>query len=584
MKTTNGIPPLTNEDLAAIFNLIADLLEIKGENVFKIRAYRKAADSLLNLSRPAYEIWQEGDLTAIDGIGKAIDEKIGELFETGKLDYLERLRKEVPLSLIEMLEIPGVGSKKVSLFWKELGITSIAELKEAAEQGKLHELPGMGKKTEAKILNGIAALARRSRRIPLGKAWSFAGELIEALRTVPDVETITPTGSLRRMKETVGDIDLLASSLQSEAVMQAFTSHPLVSEILGKGKTKSSVVFTNGLRAQLWVHPPERFGTALQYATGSKEHNRHLRELALSLGLSLSEYALTRQDGTEILCAREEDVYTHLGLPWIPPELREDHGEIQAALSNTLPRLIETGDIRAELHSHSTWSDGKASIRGMASAAIARGLKVLAITDHSRSLGVAKGLSLKDIEEQRLEIDAVQQELGDTIRLLHGIEVEILADGKLDYPDEILAGFDLVIASLHSGLRQPREQITKRLLNAIANPHVDIIGHPTGRKIPDREPADLDMERIFAAAAENHTALEINAHPSRLDLKDIHARRAVECGVLLSIDTDAHSPEGLDVLPFGVATARRGWVEPQVVLNTWKTDKLLNWLKMPKTA
>jgi DNA polymerase (family 10) len=353
-------------------------------------------------------------------------------------------------------------------------------------------------------------------------------------------------------------------------------------QVLGSGETKSSVEFEHGLRAQLWVHPPERFGTALQYATGSKDHNVRLRELALKKGLSLSEHALAREDGAEILCATEEQVYRELGLPWIPPELREDRGEVQAALKGTLPKFIELADVKAELHTHSTWSDGKLSIKEMAEAALARGLSVLAITDHSASLGVAGGLTAEDLLKQRQEIDAVQGELGGHIRLLQGTEMEILADGTLDYPDAVLEKLDIVIASLHTSLRQPREKVTGRLIAAIRNPHVDIIGHPTGRLFPDREGADLDMEAVFAAAAEHHVALEINAHPARLDLDDINARRAQELGIPLCINTDAHSPSDLDMLPFGVSTARRGWVEARNVLNAWAVNDLVDWLKKRK--
>jgi DNA polymerase (family 10) len=361
--------------------------------------------------------------------------------------------------------------------------------------------------------------------------------------------------------------------------MQAFTGLPDVARVVSQGETKASLEFSHNLRAQLWVHPPERFGTALQYATGSKDHNVRLRELALKSGLSLSDQAFLRPDGTEILCATEAEVYATLGLPWIPPELREDRGEIEAALTGKLPALVQLDDILSELHCHSTWSDGRLSIKQMAEAARQRGRQLLAITDHSASLGVAGGLSLADLQAHRREIDAVQAELGDSIRLLQGTEVEILADGSLDYPDEALARLDIVVASLHSSLRQPRQQVTERLLKAMRNPHVDIIGHPTGRMIPGREGADLDTEAVLQAAVENQVALEINAHPARLDLDDIYARRAIQMGILLSIDTDAHSESDLDLLHFGVATARRGWVRPQDVINTWQPEQLVDWLK-----
>jgi DNA polymerase (family 10) len=568
----------SNQQLADLFTRIADLLEIKGEVVYKILAYRKAADSLTNLGRDVMDVWREGKLTEIPGVGKAIAEKIDELITTGKLGFLQKLESEVPPGLVDLLQVPDLGPKKAALFWKQLGITNLAELEAAARAGKLRDLPGMGEKSEARILAGIEALSRRTTRTPLGKAWPFAQELLKLTREAPGVQAVEIAGSLRRMRATVGDIDLLAAAADSGPAMQALLSHPQVTRVMSQGVAKASVEFENNLRAQLWVHPPERFGTALQYATGSKDHNVRLRELALKRGLSLSDQAFLREDGSELLCAKEEEVYQTLGLPWIPPELREDHGEIQAALAGELPQVISVEDILADLHTHSTWSDGKLSIREMAKAARARGLKVLAITDHSASLGVAGGLSVDEIQAQRAEIDAVQSELGDSIRLLQGCEVEIRSDGALDFPDEVLASLDIVIAALHSGLRQPRQQVTERMLSAIRNPHVDIIAHPTGRMIPNREGADLDIEAVFRAAAERGVALEINAHPSRLDLDDVLARRAVQLGIPLTINTDAHSEYDFDMLPFGVATARRGWVRAADVINAWGTDQLLGWL------
>ena len=569
----------SNHQLAEIFQTIADLLEIKGEVIYKTLAYRKAADSLTNLGRDAFDIWQEGKLTDIPGVGKAIAEKIDELITTGNLTFLDKLTAEVPASLVELLQVPDVGPKKVAMFWKEAGITNLEELKAAATDGKLRDLPGMGEKSEAKIIAGLEALARRTDRIPLGRAWPFAQEMLAILSEAQGVEKVAVGGSLRRMRSTVGDLDLLAAASDSKAVMQAFTGHRQVIQVISQGETKASVEYDNGLRAQLWVHPPERFGTALAYATGSKDHNVRLRELALKQGLSLSDQSFLRPDGSEILCAEEQQVYQTLGLPWIPPELREDRGEIQAAKADRLPNLIQKSDIRADLHTHSTWSDGKLSIREMAQAAIRRDLKILAVTDHSGSLGVAGGLTAEELVAHRAAIDEVQAELGDAILLLQGSEVEIRADGSLDYPDEVLAKLDIVIASLHVSLRQPRQQVTERLINTIRNPHVDVIGHPTGRMIPNREGADLDMDVVLAAALEHGVALEINAHPSRLDLDDIYARRAIDMGILLTINTDAHSESDLDLLQFGIATARRGWVEPQHVINTWETDRLLAWLK-----
>jgi DNA polymerase (family 10) len=570
---------LTNQELANTFRTIADLMEIKGENIDKILAYRKAADSLSNLGQDVNEIWKQGKLNEVDGVGKAIAEKIDELLTTGHLEYLDKLEAEVPASLAEELRVPDLGPKKVALFWKELGITSLSELESAARAGKLRSLPGMGDKSEEKIIAGIEALGRRSNRIPIGRAWPFAQELMAYLREAEGVKAVELGGSLRRMRATVGDIDILAAAKDSRAVMDALVKRKDVARVLGKGETKSSVEFTHGLQAQLWVHPPEHWGTALVYATGSKDHNVRLREYALKQGYSLSEHSLQRKDGSEVFCETEEAVYQTLGLPWIPPEMREDRGEIQAAIKGKLPELIELKDVKAELHSHSTWSDGKLSIKEMAEAAMKHGYRLLAVTDHTNSLGITQGMNPDDVRKQRKEIDQIAKELGSDIHIIQGAEVEIKSDGSLDYTDEVLSELDIVIASLHSSLRQPREKVTERLIKAMHNPNVDIIGHPTGRLLPDREGADLDMEAVLAAAAETGVALEINAHPARLDLDDVHAKRAIELGIKLSINTDAHSDTDMDLMHFGVSTARRAWVEADEVINTWSVTSLLNWLK-----
>lgn len=570
---------MNNRQLAEIFTRIADLSEIKGEIIYKTLAYRKAAESLQELGREAGEYWKEGKLEDIPGVGRAIAEKLDELLRTGRLEFLEKLEAEVPPDLAGWLQVPGLGPKKVALIWKTLGVTKLADLEQAARAGRLRDLPGMGEKSEAQVIAGIESLARRSGRIPLGRAFPLAQEIAAVLRRVPGVTAVEPAGSLRRMRAMVGDLDILAAAPESAPMMEAFTTLPGVSRVLGKGGTKASIEFGDGVRAQLWVHPPERFGTALQYATGSKDHNVRLRELALDRGLSLSEHALTKTDGSgELLCATEEEVYAALGLPWIPPELREDRGEVQAAKAGKLPRLIEVADVQADLQVHSTWSDGKLSMLEMARAAARRGIRVIAFTDHSVSLGVTGGLSIERHAEQQKEIEQVQKELGDSIRVLHASEVEIKADGRLDYPDDFLATLDLVVASLHTSLRQPREKVTARVLAAVRNPHVDILGHPTGRLIPDREGADLDMEAVLAAAAEAGLALEINAHPARLDLDDVTARRARDLGIPLSINTDAHSEADLDMLPFGVSVARRAWLAKEDVINCWPAEKLLGWL------
>ncbi len=571
---------MNNRQLADTFTLIANLLEIKGEIIYKTLAYRKASESLMSLGREASEYWKEGKLEDIPGVGKAIAEKIDELLRTGKLEFLEKIKKEVPEDLATWLPVQSLGPKKIAMIWKTHNITTLAELEAAAKEGKLRDLPGMGAKSETAILEGIASLGRRSTRIPLGQAYPLAMEIIEQLMGVKGVVDAEPAGSLRRMRSTVGDLDILVAAKDSAAVMNAFINLPRVNRVLGKGPTKSSIEFNDGVRAQVWVLSPEKFGTALVYATGSKDHNVRLREIALAKGLSLSEHSfLKMKTEGEIFCTTEEEVYETLGLPWIPPEMREDRGEIQAAKANKLPKLIEIKNIKADLQTHSNYSDGKLTMLEMAQAAAKRGIKVIAFTDHSVSLGVTNGLSMERHKEQAAEIKKIQKKLGDKITVLHASEVEIKADGKLDYPDEFLATLDLVLASLHTSLRQPRETVTKRLINAIRNPYVDIIGHPTGRLIPDREGADLDMDAVLQAAAETGVALEINAHPSRLDLDDVHARRAKEMGIPISINTDSHSEADFDMLPYGVATARRAWLEAKDVINCWPKDKLLKWLK-----
>jgi DNA polymerase (family 10) len=570
---------LTNQELAETFDRLADLLEIKGEVIYKTLAYRKAAESLRNLADDASVLQEQNRLTEIPGVGKAISEKISELLNTGELGLLKRVEEEVPPTLTELLQVPDVGPRKAALFWKQAGVTSLAELEMAAQAGKLRSLPGMGEKSEQRVLEGIKALKRRPTRRLLGNVRPVALDTLEWLRAQPGVEQAEVAGSLRRWRPTIGDLDLVAASRLPEEVMKAFTSRPEVLRVLAQGENKASVELKDGLNIQLWVQPPEKFGTLLQFVTGSKDHNVRLRELVQKKGWSLSEQSITDVDGKERLYANEEAVYAALGLPWITPELREDRGEIQAALAHKLPHLIEVADIQADLHSHSTWSDGTASVQQMAEAAIQRGRKVLAITDHSSGLGVASGLTVERLRQQRAEIRQVQEKLGDKILLLQGSEVEIHADGSLDFPDDVLAELDIVIGAMHSTLRQERSVVTARLLRAIRNPRVHIIAHPSGRLMPNREGADLDWDQVLKAAKESSVVLEIDAHPSRLDLDEVYARRAAEMGILLSIDTDAHAPDQLDLMEYGVSVARRAWVEPERVINTWKTSKILEWLK-----
>jgi len=576
---------MSNRQVAQILAAMADMLAIQGENYHRIMAYRRAAENVAALGRPLEEVWRAGEVEAIPGIGKTLAAKIDELMRTGRLRAYEKLQAQVPAGVVAMLGVPDVGPKRAARFWKELGITSVEALERAAREGRLRTLPGMGAKSESKVLAGIEALKRRTGRTPLGVAWPLARAMLDELREVEGVVQAAPAGSLRRMRETVGDLDLLLASADPEPasheaaqrVMDCFREFTQVAEVLLSGPTKTSIRTHEGFQVDLRVLEPKRWGTALQYFSGSQAHNIRLRGLALDRGFSLSEYGLKREDGAEILCATEEEVYAALGLPLIPPELREDRGEIEAALEGRLPDLVEMGDLRGDLQFHTTWSDGQQGLLEMARAARARGLEYALVTDHSHSLGVARGLDAADLRRQRVEIEQVNREMGGTFRLLAGIEVEVRADGSLDFPDEVLAELDLVVAAVHSGLRQDRERVTARMLAAIRNPHVDVIAHPTGRLIGEREGADLDLEAIFRAAAETGTALEVNAFPNRLDLCDVHVRRALELGVKLAISSDTHDVNSFDVLPFGVATARRGWARPGDVINTWSVEQVLAW-------
>lgn len=578
------MPRFNNQEVAELFANIADLLEVKGENRFKILAYRKAADNIAGMGQALFDMWESGqELKKIEGIGQAIADKSAELFSTGRLEFWEKLTAEVPESLIAVLNIPDVGPKLTKSMWQELGLTTVAEVKAAAQAGKLQTLPRMGAKSEARILASIEALERRdTSRVHLGIAWPLAMQVIAALEALPEALEVEAAGSLRRMRETIGDLDFLVATDNPDPIMERFKALPGVVEVIAAGETKSSVRFSNGLQADLRCLAPARWGTALQYFTGSQAHNVKIRELAQKQGYSLNEYALTReQDGEQLQFDNEADLYRFLGLAYIPPPLREDRGEIKAAQNNALPAFLQTGDIKGEVHCHSTWSDGAHSIETMARAALERGYSYLVITDHSQSLGIANGLTPDRLRRQRQEIDEVQARLPD-IRLLQGTEMEIKADGSLDFTNEVLAALDFVVASVHTGLRQDRETLTRRTLAAINNPYVDLIGHPTGRLLTQREAGDFDMEAIMNAAAETGTALEINASPERLDLNDAHVRRAVELGVKLMINCDAHHTDGFDNLHFGVATANRGWASAEVVLNTRPWDAIAADLKRTK--
>lgn len=572
---------MTNREIAEIFALIADMLAIRGDNVHRINAYRRAAESVSGLSRDINTIAEDGDLTDIPGIGATLAEKIEELLETGKLAFYEKLAQEVPPQLVELLRVEGLGPKRIKAVYEKLDVTTLEGLRQAAESGQLSALSGFGKRTEQNVIKSLDALERHGDdRTLLGVAWPVAQELLGELEALPQVLQAEVGGSLRRSRETIGDIDLLAAAEASEEVMEAFVSLPQVESVIVRGPSKTTVQLHNGLQADLRVLPPERWGTALSYFTGSKDHNVRLREMALKKGFSLNEHAFRPMvDGEpttegEITCSTEEEVYAVLDLPYIPPRLREDRGEIEAAHRGELSDLVELGDIAGDLHMHSTWSDGKLSILAMAQAARERGRQYIAITDHSRSLGIANGLSIERLQAQAEEIRQANEEMGGDLVMLHGTEMEIRADGSLDFPDDVLQELDFVIASLHVSLSQPRAQITARALAAIENPHVDMLAHPTGRLLPDRIGADLDIEKVIQAAVETGTILEINSNPQRLDLRDTHVRRAVELGAFIAINTDAHRAAELDLLHYGIAVAQRGWVTAERVVNTWSIERL----------
>jgi DNA polymerase (family X) len=572
---------MTNREVADLLERVADMLAIRGDQIHRILAYRRGAESIRALGRDINELFAEGTLTEIPGIGPALAEKIGEMLTTGNLVFYQKLAQEIPPSLVELMRVEGIGPKRIKQIYDALNITTLEALTAAAQEGKLRHLPGLGARSEAKILAAVAALARHGdTRIPLGVALPVAKEILAELEGVPGVTQTAVAGSLRRMRDTIGDIDLMVAAADSGPVMAHFRNLSQVESVSVSGPSKTTVTLHSGLQVDLRVLPPERWGTLLLYFTGSKDHNVRLRERALKQGLSLNEHAFTPlEGGDEIVCASEVEVYRVLGLPYIPPTLRENRGEIEAALKAQLPDLVQEDDIIADLHMHSTWSDGKMSILQMAQAAQARGYRYIAITDHSASLGVANGLSVGRLRRQAEEIQQANEIMGPDFRILRGTEMEIRADGRLDYPDEVLAELELVIASLHSGLSQPRRKVTDRLLAAIYNPHVDMIAHPSGRMLPDRVGADLDWDALFEATLATGTILEINANPYRLDLRDVHVRRAVELGVTLAINCDAHHADQFDLLPYGIATAQRGWATAANVVNSWPLDRLLQHLE-----
>lgn len=569
----------SNSELAAIFTTIADILDIQGANAFRVRAYRNAARVVEQLSEPITELVAR-DPSALDrlpGIGKGLHDKIMEYCQRGTMTEYEELKNTLPAGLLELLNIPSLGPKRVKMLYETLGITTVEALEAAALAGQLRSLPGLGEKSEAKILKSI----QEYRSLHTGRtAWAVAEAVLEPylayLRGVGGVKQVEPAGSYRRGRESVGDLDVLATTRGSaDAIIKAFTGYREVKDVLAQGETKASVVLQHGLQVDLRVVAPESFGAALQYFTGSKEHNVALRSRAKDYGLKLSEYGVFR--GEKMIAGRtEEEVYGALELVWIPPELRENRGEIEAAAMHALPRLVERKDIKGDLHMHTTASDGALDIRGMVAAARARGYEYIAITEHSKAVAIAHGLDEKRLRAQLREIRALRKELSG-FEVLAGIEVDVLRDGTLDLPDDVLAELDFVIASLHFSTELSEAEMTRRMIAAIEHPYVDCIAHPTGRLIGERLPYAIDMNAVIEAAREHHKALEINASPHRLDLNEQHADMARRAGVPLCINTDAHCEGELDNIRFGVTVARRAWCTAEDVLNTWPVEKIRSW-------
>jgi DNA polymerase (family 10) len=558
---------------------MAELLELHAENRFKIIAFSRAARAIESLKEDIVQVCREKRLQSIPGVGKAIAQKVEEYLRTGRIQSHQELLAQTPSGQAELLKISGLGPKTIFMLHEKLNISNLDDLEKAATEHRIRRLPRMGETREKNIQRSIERYKKRSQRILYSTAEPIVNEILAYLGGIAGLEHITAAGSYRRGKETVGDIDILATATRPEEVVARFVCMPMVEEVLAKGPTKASVIVQETIQVDLRIVEHRSYGTVLQYFTGSKDHNVRMRQLALGRGYSLSEYSLTQlSDSQDLFYEREEDVYAALGLQYIPPEMREDNGEIEAALQGRLPSIVELKDLRGDLHVHSSWSDGRASIQEMAEAALVLGYEYIAICDHSPSIGIAGGLVPEKLE-QKIEAVAAANEALEGITVLMGTEVDIKADGGLDYPDELLARCDVVVASVHMGQQQAERAITGRLISAIENKNVDIIGHPTGRIINQREPYGLDLQAVLEAAARNGTALEINAYPGRLDLNDINARAAKDMGVKMSINTDAHDQTMLSNMKYGVNVARRAWLEKKDLLNVMSLPELMDTLK-----
>jgi DNA polymerase (family 10) len=571
---------MENKAIADFFTEIADILEIQGENPFRIRSYRNAARTIEDMSQSLEALVRAGEnLEEIPGIGKSISEKIREILSTGKCQSLEELRSHVPQGLTELLKLEGLGPKKVKVLYDELNVDSVDRLEKAAQAGRLRNLPGMGLKTEEKIIKSIEHYRAGMGRFKLSVGFQYAEALLRHLKGVPGVRRLDPAGSFRRRRETIGDLDILAICGKGCKVMDRFAGYGDVAEVLARGETKSSVRLKCGLQVDLRVLEEESYGAALHYFTGSKAHNVAIRERAKEKGLKVSEYGVFRaKDEKRLSGAEEADVFKAVGLPLIAPELREDRGEIQAAEKGKLPRLVEPSDIRGDLQMHTTASDGKNSILEMARKGKEMGYAYIAITDHSKAVRVAGGLDEKQLAKHLKEIEKANGQISG-IRILKGVEVDILPDGTLDLKDDILKECEVVLASVHSRFNMEEEEMTRRVIKAIKNPNVNILAHPTGRLILEREPFKINLQEVIRVAIDQGVAVEINAYPDRLDLKDVDARMARDMGARLAINTDAHSDRQLELMKFGVFTARRGWIEARDVINTLPLGGLLKTLR-----
>jgi DNA polymerase (family 10) len=570
---------MKNFEVARLFDLMADVLELRGGNPFRIRAYRRAAQNVEALTEDVEVVAREQRLADVPGIGTDLAGKIAEYLDTGKVKDIEAAKRGIPPGVIELMNVPGIGPKTAKLLYERQGVHSVARLEALARAGKLRGLPGIQARAEENILKGIAVVRRGLERTPLGRALPLAEELAAALRRAPGVRRVEVAGSVRRRKETIGDIDLLATSTAAERTIRAFTRLPQVADVLEAGETKAVIRHREGLQVDLRVVGPESFGAALTYFTGSKQHNIRVREMGVKRGLKISEYGVFRaKSGRRVAGATEEEVYAAVGLPWIPPELREDAGEIEAAAAGRLPALVRIEDIRGDLHCHTKASDGAHTVDAIVEAARARGYQYVAVTDHSAAARIAGGLTPGEMRAHVRRIRAAARR-HPGIRVFAGVECDIRADGTLDYPDALLAELDLVVAAVHGAFRQPRAAMTRRLCRALANPHVDILAHPTGRLFGARAAVEVDMDRVLRTAQQHGKAVEINAQPSRLDLNDRHARHAHELHVHVAIDTDTHVLDQLAYMSLGVAIARRAWLGKSEVVNTWSLKKLEAWVR-----